>query len=479
MARLTLTVDPSGAEQGYRRAGAAAEAYKRDAWDAATATDKLSGSFRSAKDAIFSVQGALAGLGVGVGLKQSLQAFADFERGLVGIGKTADLEGQALAQLGERVQRLGREIPVATEQLLGIGQAAGQLGVQGADNIARFTETVAKLGTASNLAGEQAATTLARLLNVTGENVASVDRLGSVLVELGNTFAATEAEIASVAERVAQATARFGTSSAEASAFGAAMRSLGIEAEAGGTAVGRAFEAINAAVTQGGSELATLERVTGQTGETLRRTFQNDAVGAVAAFIDALGDIPASEQATVLEQLGLSGQRVVQVIGTLANRSEVLGSALNSANAEYEANIALNAEAAKAAGTFSSQMTTFGNLVNEAAVALGAGIAPALQEVTGGMRDALTAAQEAGEIREIGEDIGDALAFAADNAGLLLAALQGFVTFKAVSLFGNMALAIGSAATAMRGFNLAFRANPIGIAAAPVGGMASNRERLT
>src|SRR5690606_28583536 len=142
--------------------------------------------------------------------------------------------------------------------LLEIGQAAGQLGVTGTDNILKFSDTVAQLGSASNIAGEEEATVLARHLNVTGEGVENGDRLAAAIVSLGNTSAATEAEIARAATSVAQATAIFGVGSDEAAGFGAALAALGVRAELSGSALGRAFRAIDASIREGGAALEDL-----------------------------------------------------------------------------------------------------------------------------------------------------------------------------------------------------------------------------
>ncbi len=131
----------------------------------------------------------------GRGLQQMVKLYADFETGLIGVGKTADLSGAELESLGKDIDELSKRMPVATDELLAIAQSAGQLGVKGSDNILKFTETVAKLGTATDLSGDQAAMALARILNVTGEALGTVDVLGSVIVALGNNFAATESQI--------------------------------------------------------------------------------------------------------------------------------------------------------------------------------------------------------------------------------------------------------------------------------------------
>jgi len=127
--------------------------------------------------------GAIAAAGAIRGLQEMVKLYADFEAGLIGVGKTANLSKAELASLGQDIDALSKRIPVATDELLAIAQSAGQLGVKGAANILKFTETVAKLGTATDLSGNDAAMALARILNVTGETMDTVDVLGSAIVK--------------------------------------------------------------------------------------------------------------------------------------------------------------------------------------------------------------------------------------------------------------------------------------------------------
>jgi len=347
------------------------------------------------------VGGLLAGIGVSVSLSSAIKEFIIFEKALIGVGKTTNILGEDLDALGEEILALTSILPNSAEELAGIAQAAGQLGVSGSDNIIKFTDTVARLGSATNLSGEEAATTLARMLTITGEAIGSVDVLGSVIVRLGNNFAATEAEIASAATRVAQATSLFGLSSAEVSAIGTALTAVGVQAEAGGTVIGKSFQLINKAVNEGGDELKTLTEITGLTGKALKDLFDSDPAAAFEEMITAFGQLEKSELPGVLAKLGLTGERSFQVIGTLATRADVLSDALRQANDEVENTTALMTESETAMKSLDSQMQLVGNEATKLAIAIGAMFAPtaassakfvasALQDLTENIDDLVT-----------------------------------------------------------------------------------------
>ncbi len=188
-----------------------------------------------------------------------LRSYSELEDGLVAVAKTADLSAVEVRRLGDEINAIGQRLPVARKELLEVAAAAGQLGVKGVGNLSLFTETVGKLGLASNLSGDEAATSLARILTVTGEGIGQVDRFASAIVSLGNNFAASEREIAHHATRLATGTALYGVAAHEAAALGATLAALGLEAELGGTAVARAFASIDIALREGGEGEAAVD----------------------------------------------------------------------------------------------------------------------------------------------------------------------------------------------------------------------------
>lgn len=309
--------------------------------------------------------------------------FADYEKALVGVGKTTNLEGKKLDDFGKKFQEMSGRIPVATNELLGIAQAAGQLGVTGEANLLKFAETVAKLGVATDLSGEEAATALTRILTVTGEGVENIDKFGAVIVALGNQFAATEKEIARVTNEVSRAVSVFDVTASEAAAISTALKSVGVQAELGGSAVGRAFRAIDAHIRGGEKSMSKLSEITGLTGEELKKTFAENSVVVFQKFIEGLGRLTEEGQsaAGVLRTFGLKGEEILKVLPVIAQRSELLGQALSTASYEMENATALNKEAANAFNTLASDTQILQNNFTTLAVNIGKSLAPELRDL--------------------------------------------------------------------------------------------------
>ena len=339
---------------------------------------RLSDRARSLGQRMKLLYGVIAAAGAVRGLREIVRLYADFEAGLIGVGKTADLSGTELKSLGKDIDALSKRIPVATDELLAIAQSAGQLGVKGAGNILKFTETVAKLGTATDLGGNDAAIALARILNITGEAMGEVDVLGSVIVALGNNFAATESRIAEMATEVARGAAVFGVSSAQASALAAALAAVGVKSEVAGTSVGRVLRTMDEAVRRGGEQLDILTRITGRTAEEIKGLFRKDAMAAFALFVEGLKRVSdaGGSTADAMAALGLADQRLLKTIPVLANRTDLLAQALEFANRETENANALNEEAARAFESLNNQTELMWNNVKSLARSIGEDLAP-------------------------------------------------------------------------------------------------------
>lgn len=369
------------------------------------------------------------------------KAYADYETALVGVGKTTDIEGKRLDDFGKKFKEMSTEIPIATNELLGIAQAAGQLGVKGESNLLKFTETIAKLGVATDLTGEEAATALTRILNVTGEGIDTIDKFGSVIVALGNNFAASESEITHMTTEVARATSVFGVSAAEAAALGTAMRSMGIRAELGGSAIGRTMRTIEAAIRAGGSSIENLSKITGIAIDDLKTQFDQDAAGVFQRFTEGLGSVVANggSAAETLATFGLRGDEIQKVLPVMAQNAELVGRAFSLANQELMENNALNAEAEKAFATLNSEFQRTQNNLTNIASNIGEALAPAITELFQGVNSLLKEFQNLDEeaLSNIATFIKWGAAITAGTAGtaaFLLAAIKARQILKTLTI---------------------------------------------
>lgn len=355
------------------------------------AADKAMTFGDKAGQAFNQVHEAIVAAGIAVALKEIYEYFAscaqasmDFESAITGVAKTTDLTDEELAAMSDSIKALSTEIPATTEEIAAVAEAAGQLGIQ-KDVLLDFTEIMTMLGTATNMTADEAATALARFANITGMATDNYGRLGSVIVDLGNNFATTESEIVAMGTRLASAGKLAGLTEPEIMALAAAMSSVGIEAEAGGTAMTQTLNAIEKAVAKGGDDLEEFARIAGMSSEEFSTAWKNDAMSALTSFIGGLGKLDEQGESTVLvlEDLGLTGIRQSNMLKSLGLAADQMTGAVNTANTAWQQNTALTNEANKRYATAQSRLTMMQNAYNNLKVAIGDAYTPALSEAYG------------------------------------------------------------------------------------------------
>lgn len=351
-----------------------------------TAAEKANTFGVRAETAFNAVHEAIVAAGVAAALKEIYEYFSDcsqasmdFESAITGVAKTTDLTDSELATMSDSIKALSTEIPATTEEIAAVAEAAGQLGIQ-KDALLDFTEIMTMLGTATNMTADEAATALARFANITGMATDNYGRLGSVIVDLGNNFATTESEIVAMGTRLASAGKLAGLTEPEIMALAAAMSSVGIEAEAGGTAMTQTLNAIEKAVAKGGDDLAEFARIAGMSSEEFSSAWKNDAMSALTSFIGGLGKLDEQGESTVLvlEDLGLTGIRQSNMLKALGLAADQMTGAVNTANTAWQQNTALTNEANKRYATAQSRLTMMQNAYNNLKVAIGDAYTPAL-----------------------------------------------------------------------------------------------------
>ena len=342
-----------------------------------------------ATQAVDAVSGVLAAAGIAALLKEIKQGFdecaqasMDFESAMTGVAKTTDLTDEELADMSDAIKAMSTEIPATTTDIAAVAEAAGQLGIQ-KDALLAFTRVMTMLGTATNMTAEDAATALARFANITGMSADNYDRLGAVIVDLGNNFATTESEITQMGTRLASGGRLAGLTEPQIMALAAAMSSVGIEAEAGGTAMTQTLNAIEKAVANGEDALQGFADVAGMSADEFAQTWSTDALDALTAFIRGLGTLDERGESAVLvlEDLGLKGIRQGNMLKSLALAADQMDSAVQTANTAWDENIALTNEANKRYATTQSKLDMMQNAYNNLKVAVGDAFAPALRDV--------------------------------------------------------------------------------------------------
>lgn len=435
------------------------EEAKNSADGTAKSIDGFGFATKSAGDSVTTLARALQAAGVAMALKEisgaileCVDASKKFESAVAGYNKVAKLSNDELANVKEQFKGLSAQIPATATEIAQVAEAGTRLGI-GKENILEFTRVMIDLGNISDLSADQAATALARFANILGTSANDYERLGSVIVALGNNFATSESEITEMSSRLASAGALAGLTEPQIMALGAAMSSVGIQAEAGGTAMTQTLTAIEKAVTSGGAKLDQFAKIAGMSSSQFAQAWQGDPITAITAFIGGLGQLgEEGESATlVLDELGLSGIRQSNMLKSLALAYPVLTEALQAANAEWDKNNELAETAATYYDTTESKMQLAANAANNLKIAIGDALTPVLGALAEGVTPVVNAI---GTLVEECPELVQAITGLVTLIGLLTAGVTAY----------NVIIPIATAVTTA--LNTAMLANPVGAVAA-------------
>ena len=364
----------------------------------------------------------------------SAKAAIDWESAFTGVMKTVDETATTTYDdLKDGINQIAQVTASSQNDIAATMEIAGQLGVS-ADNILEFTETMVKLGDTTNLSSEEAASAIAKFANVTGMSLTDVDALGAAIVDLGNNYATTEADIMEMATRLSGAGAQVGLTQGQILGLATAMSSVGIQAEMGGSAMSKAMIKMQVAVETGfdqvheltekaGMSLRDIELMStndsksfkalasslGMTTTEIKEVikngnnlmnfadvammetdefvdlYRNDAPAALQAFIQGLGDTDSHGESTIqmLQDMGFTEVRLRDTLTRLANSQDLVTQAMAQGQAAYEQQSALDAEAEKRYATMEAKLQQLKNKFTEMAVAIGEMLMPYIQQLMG------------------------------------------------------------------------------------------------
>jgi len=262
----------------------------------------------------------------------------DLEKGYIEVAKRTGFADEEMVKFQKSLERLAISMAgVSIKELQSIAATAGQLGIQGVNNILIFTRTIAKMGVATNLSADEAAIGMARLLKVLGLGVDKAEKLGSAMNELSNNTTATSSDILDITKRMGAVAKQFGLTAAETLGFSATIRDIGGRLESGGSAIMKIFNQMM-------SEAELFASVSGVSLKEYKKLVDENPIKALKNFLIHLQSLGKWQKNEVIEKMGLAGMRVKPIIAALADSEELLAKNMGMATKAYEEGTSLQRE---------------------------------------------------------------------------------------------------------------------------------------
>lgn len=321
----------------------------------------------------------------------AVKASIDFENSFASVRKTVDATEKQFEELAAASKQMSTEVAASTSEINEVMATGGQLGVS-ADSLAEFTRVMIDLGNScEDLSATDAATALAQFANIMQSGDRQYKNMGSTLVALGNNFATTEGDIMELAMRLAGAGKQVGLTEAQILGFATALSSVGINAEAGGSAFSKALIQMEVAAATGGQALDDFAKVSGMTADGFKALWDSNPAAAFQAFIEGLAQMDEEGESAivVLNEIGISEVRLRDTMLRSVNATELFARALGLADEAWQENNALTEEANKRYATTASKLTNLKNKAMLAAQQLGDDMNPTIQNLIGSVSDLL------------------------------------------------------------------------------------------
>lgn len=327
---------------------------------------------RLAKDFIsifilFKVQDFFKAITVG-----AFNAARDFDTAFQGVIKTVGGTQEQLSTIEKQFRDLAsgpKAIPIPIEELLRIGELGGQLGVA-REELAAFSEVIARFAVSTNVSADEAATSFARIAEVTRLPQSQMENFASAVVNLGNNFAANEQEILDFTTRISGAGAVVGITASELAGIATAFTSVGVEAEAGGTAVQKVLLKFNEVVSSGGEELEKFAKISQVSQEEFVRLYESKPIEVFQRFIKGL-QISGQDASAVLGELVGEDVRLQRAFLSVASAGDLLNRTLDSQANAFSKNTALATESDKKFESIASRVQVVKNQFNNVAIEIG------------------------------------------------------------------------------------------------------------
>lgn len=458
--RALLMADTASFDAAMKRSADSAKAWSRDLRTVGQQATQVGSALTK------TLTLPLAALAIG-----SAKAAMDFESSFANVRKTVGASVPVMDAFAKEIRQMAKDIPATTDELNKIAALGGQMGVP-IDQLEHFTRNVAALGVAvDGISTEDAAAGLAQIGNATGTGTTKVAEMASALVHLGNKSNATEADILEFTKRLVGAGHTVGMTVPEIMALGTAMANVGINAEAGGTAMSTVISKISKAVSSGGSALKEFASVANLSADEFAATWQRSPIQAINAFIKGLSSMKERgiDLNLTMGELGTEGIRVQDTLKRLAGASDGVANSLTIANEGFSAGNKHLEEAEKKYATTANQLKLLWNQIRDVGITFGTAMMPAIRSATDLLKSLLPAIEGVG--RAFAELPGPIQLGVIGIGGLVAAIgpmlfISGQLALSASSLAGAFAKN-GLAMKALQGLvgplgaSLGFLANPI------------------
>ncbi len=307
---------------------------------------------------------------------------AKFETAMLGVAKQVDGARDSSGKLtsvyyemGKQIQQLGREIPLATNEIADMVTAGSRMGVT-RDQLIDFTRTSAMMADAFELPAGELADNMGKIAGLFKIPIPAIGELADSINYLDDNAISKGGDIIEFLTRTGGVASAVRVTGQEMAALGSTLLTLGERTETAGTATNAMFQKF-AAADKGTKNFKSALKELGISAAAIQKGMQQDATGTMMKVMGAIGKLPKEKQLGVMVEL--VGLEHSDTLAKLANNTEEWRRQLELANSEA-AKGSMSREFAARLQTTNAQWTLMKNRTSEVAVNLGSVLLPAIND---------------------------------------------------------------------------------------------------
>ncbi len=307
---------------------------------------------------------------------------ARFETAMLGVAKQVDGARDSSGKLtrvyyemGQQIQQLGREIPIATNEIADMVTAGARMGVA-KDELIGFTRTTAMMATAFELPAGELADSMGKIAGLFKIPIPAIGELADAINYLDDNAISKGGDIIDFMTRTGGVAGSIKIAAKDMAALGSTLLTLGDRSETASTATNAMFQKF-AAASKGSKKFKAALKEVGLSAKEVQKGMQVDATGTMLKILEAIRKLPSDARSGVMTELvGLEhSDTLAKLVGGIE---------------EYKKQLALaNGEAAKGSmsreyhamlETTNAQWQLMKNRTSEVAVNLGSVLLPAIND---------------------------------------------------------------------------------------------------
>lgn len=389
--------------------------------------------------------------------RKAIETFGEYDDKIADVRKTTNMLTEDLHEFDKALQQI--ETRTSDEEMLDIAWVGGKMGISDPEELRGFVESANQIVVAlsKDLGGnaEDAIRSIAKLVDVFGISEEfgieqGLLKVGSAVNELGMASTANEQYLIDFAYRMAGIAPLAKVSIDEILALGATLDQLGQRSEVSSTALNRLFLLL-------AKDAETYSKYAGMQIDEFRQLIEDDFMAGLIAVFDGIkgSSEGINALAASLGDLGLDGQRVISVVGALANNTDILRKEMDLAKVSLDEGISVTNEYAIKNENVAAELEKSRKNVRRLWRELGEKLWPTMTEGNNLLTTFLRI-------------LSQIVTFAYENRKAIATLTVTILAYNIVLRASAIALAAKTRATqiataATRIFNTAIRMNPIGL----------------